>query len=186
MNPEPNNLFLIGFRCTGKSSVGRSLSEKLGRPFIDTDSLLVIEQQMSINEIVGAYGWEGFRQMEHTVLKKVCTADEQVVATGGGVVLNEDNVMRMQKSGRIIWLKATPETIKIRMLQDKDTREFRPALTLDDSISEIEETLSAREHLYKSATDLFVDTDDRDIRVITDIIIEKLKTLNPNPDKPEP
>ena len=179
MNPEPNNLFLIGFRCTGKSSVGRSLSEKLGRPFIDTDSLLVIEQQMSINEIVGAYGWEGFRQMEHTVLKKVCTADEQVVATGGGVVLNEDNVMRMQKSGRIIWLKATPETIKIRMLQDKDSREFRPALTLDDSISEIEETLSAREHLYKSATDLFVDTDDRDTHVITDIIMEKIRSKYP-------
>ncbi len=174
-----NNLFLIGYRCTGKSSVGRFLSEKLGRQFIDTDSLLVIEQQMSINEIVGAHGWEGFRQMEHTVLKKVCTADEQVVATGGGVVLNEDNVMLMQKNGRIIWLKATPETIKTRMLQDKDTQAFRPALTLDDSISEIEETLPVREPLYKSATDQFVDTDDLTIRAITDIIIEKLRVIEP-------
>jgi len=182
LNPEPmnpNNLFLIGYRCTGKSSVGRSLSEKLGRQFIDTDSLLVIEQQISINEIVGAHGWEGFRQMEHTVLKKVCTADEQVVATGGGIVLNEDNVMLMQKSGRIIWLKATPETIKTRMLQDKDTQAFRPALTLDDSISEIEETLSAREHLYKSATDQFVDTDDLTNRAITDIIIDRLRVIEP-------
>jgi len=157
--------------------VGRSLSEKLGWQFIDTDSLLVIEQQMSINEIVGAYGWKGFRQMEHTVLKKVCTADEQVVATGGGVVLNEDNVMLMQKSGRIIWLKATPETIKTRMLQDKDTQAFRPALTLNDSISEIEETLPARESLYKNATDKFVDTDDLTIRAITDIIIERLRVI---------
>ena len=175
---NPFNLFLIGYRCTGKSSVGRSLSEKLGRQFIDTDSLLVIEQQMSINEMVGAHGWEGFRQMEHVILKNVCTSDGQVVATGGGVVLNEDNVMLMQKSGRIIWLKATPETIKTRMLQDKGTQAFRPALTLDGSISEIEETLSAREHLYKSATDLFVDTDDLTIRAITDIIIERLKTLD--------
>jgi len=173
------NLFLIGYRCTGKSSVGRSLSEKLGRQFIDTDSLLVIEQQMSINEIVGVHGWKGFRQMEHTVLKKVCIAEEQVVATGGGVVLKEDNVMLMQKSGRIIWLKATPETIKTRMLQDKDTQAFRPALTLNNSISEIEETLPAREHLYKSATDLFVDTDDLTIRAITDIIIERLRVIEP-------
>ena len=179
MNLESMNLFLIGFRCTGKSSAGRSLSEKLCWPFIDTDSLLVIKQKMSIKEIVGAYGWEGFREMEHTILTKVCTADEQVVATGGGVVLNENNVMRMQKSGRIIWLKAAPETIKTRLLQDKDSQAFRPALTLDDSISEIEETLSAREHLYKSATDLFVDTDDRDIRVITDIIMEKIRSKYP-------
>jgi len=173
------NLFLIGYRCTGKSSVGRSLAAELRWSFVDTDSLLVTKQKMSIKEIVGAYGWEGFREMEHTILKKICTSDEQVVATGGGVVLNEDNVMLMKKSGTIIWLKATAETIKVRMLQDKDTRDFRPALTLNGSISEIEETLHSRESLYKSAMDFFVDTDDRDIRVITDIIIEKLRTLDP-------
>jgi shikimate kinase len=183
---NPNNLFLIGFRCTGKSSVGRSLSEKLGRSFVDTDSLLVTKQKMSIKEIVGAHGWESFRQMEHAILKEVCISDEQVVATGGGVVLNEDNVMLMKKSGRIIWLKATAESIKARMLQDKDTQDFRPALTLDSNISEIEETLHSRESLYKKAMDFFVDTDDRAIRVITDVIIKKLKALDPNPDKPEP
>ncbi len=179
MNLEPLNLFLIGFRCTGKSSVGRSLAEELSWSFIDTDSLLVTKQKMSIKEIVGAYGWEGFREMEHTILKKICTSDEQVVATGGGVVLNEDNVMLMKKSGTIIWLKATAETIKVRMLQDKDTRDFRPALTLNGSISEIEETLHSRESLYKTAMDFFVDTDDRDIRVITDIIIERLRVIEP-------
>ncbi len=179
MNPEPLNLFLIGFRCTGKSSVGRSLAAELRWSFVDTDSLLVTKQKMSIKEIVGAHGWEGFRQMEHTILKKICTSYEQVVATGGGVVLNEDNVMLMKKSGRIIWLKATAETIKARMLQDKDTQDFRPALTLNGSISEIEETLHSRESLYKSAMDFFVDTDDRDIRVITDIIIEKLREIEP-------
>ena len=171
-----SNLFLIGHRCTGKSSVGRSLSEKLGRAFIDTDALLVTEQRMSIKEIVGAYGWESFRQMEHVILKNVCTSDGQVVATGGGVVLNEDNVMLMQKSGKIIWLKARFGTIKARMLQDKDTQTFRPALTLSDSIIEIEETLSAREPFYESAMNLCVDTDDQEIHVITNIILEKLRT----------
>jgi shikimate kinase len=159
--------------------VGRSLAAELRWSFVDTDSLLVTKQKMSIKEIVGAYGWEGFREMEHTILKKICTSDEQVVATGGGVVLNEDNVMLMKKSGTIIWLKATAETIKVRMLQDKDTRDFRPALTLNGSISEIEETLHSRESLYKSAMDFFVDTDDRDIRVITDVIIEKLRVIEP-------
>ncbi len=184
MNLEPKNagnLFLIGYRCTGKSSVGRSLSEKLGWAFIDTDSLLVTEQRMSIKEIVGAYGWESFRQMEHVILKNVCTSDGQVVATGGGVVLNKDNVMLMQKSGKIIWLKARFETIKARMLQDKDTQAFRPALTLSDNIIEIEETLSAREPIYKSVMDQFVDTDDLTIRAITDSIIKKLNAIEPEP-----
>jgi len=181
-NLEPmnlNNLFLIGYRCTGKSSVGRFLAEELNWSFTDTDSLLVAQQRMSIKEIVGAHGWEGFRQMEREVLKNICASGDQVVATGGGIVLNDKNVMRMKKSGRIIWLRARLETIKARMLKDKDSREFRPALTLDNSISEIEETLHSREPIYDNAMDFLVDTDDYDIGAIAEFIIERLKALNP-------
>jgi len=182
LNPEPLNplnLFLIGYRCSGKSSVGRSLAEELSRSFVDTDSLLVTQQQMSIKEIVGAHGWEGFREMEHLLLKKVSSLGGQVVATGGGSILNDDNVILMQKSGKIIWLRAKLETIKARMLQDKDTLAFRPALTVNDSISEIEETLQSRKPLYQKAMDLFVDTDDNDIREVTEIILEKIRTMYP-------
>ena len=175
---NPPNLFLIGYRCTGKSSVGRFLAEELNWPFTDTDSLLVAQQRMSIKEMVGAHGWEGFRQMERVVLKSICASGGQVVATGGGIVLNDENVMCMKKSGRIIWLRARLETITARMLKDKDSREFRPALTLDDSISEIEESVHSREPIYDNAMDFFVDTDDLTIRAITDIIIEKLKAMN--------
>lgn len=181
MNPEPLNplnLFLIGYRCTGKSTVGKLLAEELSRSFVDTDSLLVTQQRMSIKEIVGSHGWEGFRQMEHLILKNVCTLHGQVVATGGGIVLNDDNVILMQKSGKIIWLRAKLETIKTRMLQDKDTRAFRPALTLKDNIAEIEETLHSREPLYQDAMDFDVDTDGKDIRTIAEIIVERLKTLD--------
>jgi len=158
--------------------VGRFLAEELNWPFTDTDSLLVAQQQMSIKEMVGAHGWEGFRQMERVVLKSICASGGQVVATGGGIVLNDENVMCMKKSGRIIWLRARLETITARMLKDKDSREFRPALTLDDSISEIEESVHSREPIYDNAMDFFVDTDDHTIRAITDIIIEKLKAMN--------
>jgi shikimate kinase len=159
--------------------VGKSLAEKLNRSFVDTDSLLVTRQGMSIKEIVGAHGWESFRQMERTMLKTVCASKGQVVATGGGIILNDKNVTLMKKSGKIIWMKAQKETIKNRMLQDKDTQDFRPALTLDNSIMEIEETLHSREPLYQNAMDLFVDTDDHDIRAIAKIIIEKLRALQP-------
>ena len=180
MNPEPLNplnLFLIGYRCTGKTTVGRSLAQKLCRSFVDTDSLLVTQQRMSIKEIVDAQGWEGFRGLEHVILKEVSTSDEQVVATGGGIVLNDENVMLMKKSGKIIWLRARLETVKARLLQDKSTQDFRPALTLNDNISEIEETMLSREPLYIMAMDFYVDPDERDIREIGDFIIEKLKSL---------
>jgi len=175
LNPEPLNplnLFLIGYRCTGKTTVGRSLAKELCRSFVDTDSLLVTQQRMGIKEIVDAHGWEGFRGMEHVILKEVSTSDEQVVATGGGIVLNDENVMLMKKSGKIIWLRARLETVNARMLQDKSTQDFRPALTLNDNISEIEETMHSREPLYKRAMDFYVDTDEHDIHVVTEIIIE--------------
>ena len=173
MNPE--NLFLIGYRCTGKSSVGRLLAATLDRSFIDTDSLVVSKSGMSIREIVDNRGWKAFRGLECSALQRVCTADRQVVATGGGIVLHTDNIKLMKKSGKIIWLMASPETIKARMVQDRDSVAFRPALTLTDSISEIEETLIERVHLYKQAMDFSVDTDHRGVDEICDVIIGCLK-----------
>jgi shikimate kinase len=174
-----NNIFLIGYRCTGKTTVGRCLADKLGWSFIDTDALIVQQQKMSIREIVGAHGWENFRQMERDILKTVCDSKMQVVATGGGIVLNEQNVQLMRENGNIIWLRAEPETIKNRMLQDEDSMDFRPALTSNDSLSEIEETLQLREPLYQKAMDFSIDTDDHDIREVTSSIFEKLYSIQP-------
>jgi shikimate kinase len=172
---NPLNLFLIGYRCSGKTTVGRRLAEELSRVFVDTDALVVTQQGRSIKEIVDAHGWEGFREMERMAIENVCGLDGQIVATGGGIVLNDENVMCMKKSGKIIWLRAKLETIKARMLQDEVTLDFRPALTSHDSISEIEETLQSREPLYKCAMDFYVDTDEYNIREIGDLIIQKIR-----------
>ncbi|UCD78214.1 MAG: shikimate kinase [Desulfobacterales bacterium] len=177
MNAEPTNLgnvFLIGYRCTGKSSVGSLLSAKLGWPFIDTDSLLVSGSGRSIKEIVETDGWETFRKMEHALVEQVCAQDQRVVATGGGVVLDAANVELMKKSGRLVWLRAKPETIKNRMMQDLDTDAFRPALTSKDSIAEIEETLLERESYYRRAMDFHVHTDSLGLDAIVNSIIENL------------
>ena len=182
MNAEfrnPYNVFLIGYRCTGKSSVGKLLSEKLDWPFIDTDSLLVSESGSSIKEIVENHGWHAFRKMEQAIVERVCTLDRRIVATGGGVVLNAANVAIMKKSGRLVWLRAEPATIKARMTRDQDTEAFRPALTSKDSFSEIEETLIKRYPFYKQAMDFFVDTDNVGLDVIVDSILENLKRLDP-------
>ena len=151
------------------------LSAKLGWPFIDTDSLVVSENGMSIRNIVISRGWEAFRRLEHIALQQVCTIDRRVVATGGGIVLDADNVKLMKKSGRIIWLRASSETIKARMLQDQASETLRPALTSTDSISEIEEILAERAPLYQHAMDFSVDTDHRGVDEICDFIIGYLK-----------
>ena len=154
--------------------MGKLLSEKLGWPFIDTDALLVSESGISIKEIVETHGWDSFRKMEHVIVNQVCILDRRVVATGGGVVLNEANVNLMKKNGKIIWLKALPETIKSRMMRDQDTAAFRPSLTPKDSFSEIEEMLIQRDPLYRQAMDFYVETDDRKFDEICNEIIQQL------------
>ena len=183
MNLEPlnaYNLFLIGYRCTGKSSVGRQLSATLGRDFVDTDSAIVSKAGISIRKIVEECGWKYFRRWEHNALRQVCSAGRQVVATGGGIVLDAANVELMKESGKIIWLRAAPDTIKGRMVQDLASQGFRPALTAKNSISEVEETLAEREPFYRQAMDFAVDTDNVGLDVIVDIIIENLNRLNPD------
>ena len=168
------NIFLIGYRCTGKTCVGKSLAQILGWSFIDADLELVDKHGMTISEIVSKEGWSSFREKEKAIVKRLSVLDRHVVATGGGVILDIENVEQMKKSGTIIWLKATPETIKERILQDRNTEELRPSLTSKGLVEEIEETLLDRKPLYESAMDFSVDTDSRSIDDICDMIIEKL------------
>ena len=158
--------------------MGKSLAGRLGWPFADTDSLLVAEKQTSIKEIVASCGWEAFRKFEHAVVKRVCDQRGQVVATGGGVVLNADNVKLMKESGRLVWLRATPETIRRRMVQDTDTEAYRPALSATDSMAEVGTTLVEREPLYEKAMDFFVDTDNQQVDGVCDAIMRQLVKLD--------
>lgn len=171
------NIFMIGYRCTGKTSVGKSLAVALGWTFMDADSELVKEQGLSISDIVSKHGWDGFRQMERDVIKRVCRLKDCVVATGGGAVLDEANVSHMKKNGMLVWLKATSDTIKKRMLDDKRTRHFRPALTSKGLDDEIEETLASRSPYYEQAMDFFVDTDDAGVEEICRIILKRMKDI---------
>ncbi len=169
------NIFLIGYRCTGKTTVGRSLAKRLERLFFDTDLELVKEQGINISDIVSKRGWAAFREIEKRVIQCACERDNQVVATGGGAVLDEDNVKRMKDSGVIVWLKADISTIEKRIIEDNTTRDFRPSLTSKGSVEEVRETLLTRNPFYERAMDFFVDTDSMDIEAVCDTIIQKIK-----------
>ena len=171
------NIFLIGYRCTGKTTVGRCLAKRLERSFFDTDLELVKEQGMKISEIVSKKGWTDFRDIEKRVVQCVCERDNQVVATGGGTVLDEENVKRMKDRGVLVWLRADIKTIEKRIIEDNATQDFRPALTSKGSVDEIRETLLARNPFYERAMDFFVDTDSMDIEAICDTILQKIKGM---------
>ncbi len=168
------NLFLIGYRCTGKTTIGKSVARKLDWSFVDSDLLVIEECGKSIKALIDTEGWDAFRRMERSTLKQICTKNRQVVATGGGVVLDSHNVTAMKTSGMVVWLAATAETIQKRMRQDKNTENFRPALTDKGRMAEIEEMLAQRNPYYESASDFFIPTDDVPVDEITQTVIEKL------------
>jgi len=169
------NLFLIGYRCTGKTTIGKAIAAAIDWSFVDADTLLVRECGKPIKKIVDTEGWDAFRRMERSTLKQICTADRQVVATGGGVVLDKANIKAMKTSGMVIWLGATAETIQKRMLQDKNTGNFRPALTEKGRMQEIEDMLLKRNPYYESASDFSIQTDDVPLNEISAIIIQRIK-----------
>jgi shikimate kinase len=169
------NLFLIGYRCSGKTTIGKSIAGTIDWSFVDSDLLVIKENGKSIKAIIDTAGWGAFRRMEHSALKQICADDGQVVATGGGVVLDEANIQAMKTSGMVVWLEATAETIQKRMLQDKNTGNFRPALTDKGRMEEIEDMLLQRKPHYESASDFSVQTDDVAVDEITTIIIQQIK-----------
>lgn len=172
------NLYLIGYRCSGKTSVGKALAARMGWQFFDCDLELVKSAGRSIKQIVACRGWDVFRDMERDVLVRVCRMDARVVATGGGVVLNAENVRDMKRTGVLIWLKAEPQTLNRRILQDGNTEDFRPSFSRKTGAAEIEEVLGQRRPLYEGAMDFSIQTDDADVDAICNRIYEAAKELN--------
>jgi shikimate kinase len=168
-----NNLFLIGYRCSGKTSAGKTLAARLGWTFVDSDRLIAAEIGCSIAEFVAANGWAAFREKERHVIARLSEMDRQVVATGGGAVMATENVMRMRSSGKVIWLQASPAAIRRRMQADAGTAANRPSLTGQGSLEEIAAVLAEREPLYAGAAHHLIDTDDLN----TDEVVEKIVAI---------
>ncbi len=168
------NIVLIGYRCTGKSSVGRLLSKEIGWEYIDTDELIQQKSGFCIDDIVRQYGWNRFRELEKEIVKEVSNLDNYIISTGGGVVLNEENVYKLKERGFFIWLKADSTTIRARMKEDQKTDINRPALTDANPIDEIEHVLKLREPLYDKYADFIVNTDNLSEQQVCNIILKKI------------
>jgi shikimate kinase len=154
------NIILMGFRCTGKSTAGRSLAEGLGVPFIDTDELIEQRTGRLISRIVAEKGWPAFRAEERAVIREFAGTDRGVIALGGGAVCDAENVETLRANGVFVLLSARPEAIASRMVRDERHGAERPSLTGTPSVNEIQAVMTEREPLYRRLADIVIDTSD--------------------------
>jgi len=154
---KSRKIILVGFRATGKSSVGRLLADRLGVGFIDTDAVLTARHG-AISEQVASHGWEYFRAREKELLIELVRLEEGVIATGGGAVLHREIWPELKKTGRVVWLTSTLELICQRLGADPASAGQRPSLTGGDIRQETAKVLAEREPLYREVADLTVDS----------------------------
>lgn len=166
-------VFLIGYRGTGKSAVAELLAARLGWDSLDADALLEARAGRSIREIFEKEGEGGFREREAALLEELCGGSKVVIATGGGVILREQNRQRLKKSGLCVWLTADAATIWERLQADAATAERRPNLTVG-GLAEVEQLLRVREPLYRACADFTVDTVGRSPAAVADEVYRQL------------
>jgi len=165
------NVVLIGYRGTGKSTVGKLLAARLDRSLLSTDAEIMKSAGHTIPEIVEQYGWEYFRDLESQVCQKVAASDGLVIDTGGGIILRSQNVEILKKTGTLFWLTASVETITGRISRDTQ----RPSLTGAKSfLDEIQDVLRERIPKYQAAADHVIETDGRSLTQVADEILARL------------
>ena len=166
-----NNIILVGYRGTGKTTVGRLLAARLGRAFHDADDLVEATAGKSIADIFASEGEVGFRDRESTALAELCARSGCVIATGGGAILRESNRRLLRDRGYVAWLTAAPETVWQRLVTDPLTAARRPNLTASGGIDEVRALLAAREALYRAAADFAVASDTVSPEAVADAIL---------------
>ncbi len=167
-----NSLALIGFMGAGKTAVGKVLAEKLGKEFIELDTLIEQRAGKTIPEIFRQYGEVRFRELEIEAAKEVSGKKKVVVACGGGLVLNKINIDRLQKEFIIVYLTASPQVILKRTAADKNER---PLLKGDEKAERIRELLKYRQPFYERAADIKINTSKLSVNNVAEQIIERLK-----------
>jgi len=173
------NIVLIGFRGTGKSTVGRLLAKRLEKDFIDSDKHIESSTGKTIKSIFEDDGEEGFRKIEVDTITELSKEDNKVISAGGGVILREENVNNLKNNGFLVLLEATPEIIHSRIAQDEKTTQQRPSLTDKEPLDEIKHLIEQREPAYKSAADFTINTSYASCEdIVNEIIMIANKTTN--------
>ncbi|MFA6089662.1 MAG: shikimate kinase [Candidatus Woesearchaeota archaeon] len=149
------NLILIGLRGSGKSTLGKALALKLNKKFVDLDSEIEKEANLTISEIVRVNGWDYFRDLETKICEKFSKKENLVIATGGGIILRDKNIKNLKKNGKIIFIKCPIEICAKRIKNSKN----RPSLTAKNFVTELKEIWEQRKIMYEKASNFVIEDD---------------------------
>ena len=167
-------IFLIGYRCTGKTTIGKVLADRLNFDFFDTDLLIERGSGLTIAQIVEKYGWKEFRVLEKKSLLNTKNFKNTVIATGGGIIIDPENQTFLKKNGFCVWLDANLETILYRLKTDNKTCSSRPSLTNKDLLNETKELINRRKPLYEQTAKIRIDVSYQTPEEIANIIDRRL------------
>jgi shikimate kinase len=147
------NVYLVGLMGAGKTTIGRSLAKRLGLIFVDSDREIEARTGVSIPTVFEIEGEEGFRKREALVIEDLSRLSGQVVATGGGAVLRQENRINLRASGFVVYLNVPPHILWERTRSDRN----RPLLQVTDPLLRLMELFSQRDPFYREVADLVVD-----------------------------
>jgi shikimate kinase len=170
MSDTNGNIFLIGFMGTGKTSVSKCLAKKSGMDVIEMDDVISEREGMSVSEIFRIYGEERFRDDETILIKEMAERKNMIISCGGGAPLREENVSSMKKSGLVVLLTASPETVLKRVAKSHE----RPILEGHKNVEFIRSLMEKRKEKYLLAADLIIDTNGKTIDLVASEIAKKL------------
>lgn len=171
------NIILIGMSGSGKTSVGKFIAKKLGMNFKDTDSIVVYNNGMSISYIFDNYGEEHFRDLEKKVVEDLSSMNKLVISTGGGVILDRDNISILKRNGIVYFLKANIDTL-VKNLESSN-QNHRPLLSKDQKLKvQITKLYEKRKDIYFLNADNIVTADNRSIEEIGNYIISVFEQNN--------
>ncbi|MDE5910124.1 MAG: shikimate kinase [Lachnospiraceae bacterium] len=167
-----DNIILIGFMGSGKTSVGIRLSYQLKRTMIDTDKWIEQRQKRTVSEIFAQSGEESFRSMETDCLKELIRqADRQIISVGGGLPMRKENHALLKELGTVFYLRVTPKTVYERLKADTT----RPLLQVEDPEGRIRTLLKQRAPVYEACADVVLDVSELSFDEILEQIEEELK-----------
>jgi len=167
---EKNNIYLVGPMAAGKSTVGRLLAKRLNKTFYDTDVEIIECTGVEIALIFELEGEEGFRQRETETLRRLSALEGVVVATGGGLVLREENRAILQETGRIIYLQCSVDQQLRRTKHDTK----RPLLQIANPRVKLEQLMKERAPIYESIADVKISTNKTNSKRVINAILDKL------------
>ena len=170
------NIILVGLSGTGKSSVGERVAMALGWKLVDMDSVLEAQAGKSVPRIFAEDGEAAFRQREKELLERICQESEQVISTGGGVVVDEENRNLILARGLVVCLEASPETICRRLSDEGNSGTERPLLSGPDPLERIRRLKAERQGFYSIAHHT-IDTEDLTLHEVATAVVGRFRQL---------